>query len=304
MAQVSVIIPTHNRASMLPRAIESAKTAGQDLEIVVVDDASTDETESICRNLEGIVYLRMERNVGLARARNAGIRKCSGEYLAFLDDDDLRLPGSIDQQAQMLKIDNALSFVYGQVHIGDAATCTPTGEIRPKVCATGDIFWQLIKGNFIYVPSVLVRRKNFEDVGLFARDVPGTEDWDSWLKLSATSDVGASQEPVAIYRDFTRASGQMSSHRPRMCRAGARTQAKALRLPRALAEKVETRCANCAEYMDGLWDDLIKEGYYYLSSGNIRYAALNFIAAVQLRPKRAARVGTMANFIHSIVSKS
>jgi glycosyltransferase involved in cell wall biosynthesis len=72
MARVSVIIPTHNRAAMLQRAIDSARHAGTDPEIVVVDDASTDETKSICSNLAGIVYHRIEHNVGQARARNAG----------------------------------------------------------------------------------------------------------------------------------------------------------------------------------------------------------------------------------------
>ena len=97
MARVSMIIPTRNRATLLPQAIESAKQAGQDLEIIVIDDASSDETPEICRKLANIVYLRMHRNVGLARARNAGIRKSTGEYIAFLDDDDLRIPGSIDR---------------------------------------------------------------------------------------------------------------------------------------------------------------------------------------------------------------
>src|SRR5205085_1410647 len=84
MGRVSVIIPTHNRAAMLRRAIDSAKLAGTDLEIIVVDDASTDETESICRSMTEVVYLQMDRNVGQARARNEGIRRSTGEYIAFL----------------------------------------------------------------------------------------------------------------------------------------------------------------------------------------------------------------------------
>ena len=122
MPRVSVIIPTHNRASLLQRAIESAKHAGTDIEIIVVDDASTDETQSTCRGRPDIIYLRMERNVGQARARNAGIVRSTGEYLAFLDDDDLRLPRSLDMQAEILESDKDLGFVYGQVHVGDPKT--------------------------------------------------------------------------------------------------------------------------------------------------------------------------------------
>ena len=119
MSRVSVIIPTHNRAAMLPRAIESAKRAGTDLEIIVVDDASTDETQALFRDRKDLIYLRMEQNVGQARARNAGITRSSGEYIAFLDDDDLRLPNSLDMQATMLAKDRNLGFVYGPVYIGD-----------------------------------------------------------------------------------------------------------------------------------------------------------------------------------------
>ena len=84
-AAISVIIPTHNRATMLLRAIESAGLAATDLEIIVVDDASSDQTPAICHGLKEITYLRMEHNVGLARARNAGIAGSSGKYIAFLD---------------------------------------------------------------------------------------------------------------------------------------------------------------------------------------------------------------------------
>ena len=232
-ARISVIIPTHNRPAMLPYAIESAQNAGTDIEIIVVDDASFDETQSICVDRKDIVYVRMERNVGQAQARNAGLAKSTGEFVAFLDDDDLRLPGSLDTQARLLACNENLGFVYGQVHIGDTETCRPTGEIRPKSCPAGDIFWQLVRGNFIYCPSVLVRRSKMEAIGPFSSDVLGTEDWDAWLRLAANSGAAAVQQPVAIYRDFSRASGQTSSNRPKMCLSSARTQARALRSPRA-----------------------------------------------------------------------
>src|ERR1700734_2850781 len=103
MPIVSIIIPTHNRARMLLRAIESARQAGTDVEVVVVDDASSDETRSICRDLPGIIYIRLDQNVGQACARNTGILRSSGEFIAFLDDDDLRVCGSIDKQVDLLR---------------------------------------------------------------------------------------------------------------------------------------------------------------------------------------------------------
>src|SRR5262245_35276375 len=102
MPKVSIIITTHNRPAILPRAIESARAAGRNVEIVVVDDASCDETATVCQSINGIKYVRIDRNQGVAGARNVGLVASSGEYLNFLDDDDLRLPGSIDQQLRLL----------------------------------------------------------------------------------------------------------------------------------------------------------------------------------------------------------
>ena len=87
MPTASIIIPTYNRPQLLPRAVESARAAGTDVEIIVVDDASKDETASVCRELSGIRYIRLEHNQGVAGARNVGILASSSGYIAFLDDD-------------------------------------------------------------------------------------------------------------------------------------------------------------------------------------------------------------------------
>jgi glycosyltransferase involved in cell wall biosynthesis len=304
MALVSVIIPTRNRAKVLRRAIESAKCAGQDVEVIVVDDASTDETGAMCRDRSDITYLRMEQNVGVAQARNMGVLRSAGQYLVFLDDDDLRLPGSIDKQLQILSRQDQAGFVYGQVHIGHWQTCVPTGEIRPARCATGYIFWELLRGNFIYLPSVLVRKRHFESVGLFARDVPGTEDWDAWIRLSEIHAVDAVHEPVAIYRDYTRESGQMSSNRPKMCKSCARTLARALRSPRGLAAEPDRRRTVHAEYTNLLWEHLIREGRDALLDRKFQYAALNYVTALQINPLRAARMGAVVNFIQDLLQST
>src|SRR5216684_5678821 len=96
MPGISVIIPTHSRPKLLPRAIESARAAGTDVEIIVVDDASADDTAAACRELADIKYVRLDRNQGVAGARNVGLLASTGDFIAFLDDDDLRLPGSLE----------------------------------------------------------------------------------------------------------------------------------------------------------------------------------------------------------------
>ena len=121
MARVSLIIPTHDRPTRLPQAVASARAAGRDVEVIVIDDASTDETAQVCQTLSGIHYYRVERNQGVAGARNLGIFESAAPYIAFLDDDDLRLPGSLDSQADLLDHDPMTSTVPPAARIFSAA---------------------------------------------------------------------------------------------------------------------------------------------------------------------------------------
>jgi glycosyltransferase involved in cell wall biosynthesis len=132
MPAVSTIITTYNRAQLLPRAIESAMKAASDLEVIVVDDCSTDETADVCARIEGIRYVRLSRNQGLANARNVGIAECASDFIALLDDDDLRLPGSLDKQLAVLKASDNAAFCYGQALIGDG-NFQPASSIRSHV---------------------------------------------------------------------------------------------------------------------------------------------------------------------------
>src|ERR1700750_2842420 len=148
MHRVSIIITTHNRPRILPRAVESARLSGRDPEIVVVDDASTDETGEVCRSLQGIRYIRLERNQGMASARNVGLRASSGELISFLDDDDERLPGSLDMQVERLEAEPRAAMIYGQALIVGGSGAA-SQRLYPEHCPRGDIFWELLGQNFI-----------------------------------------------------------------------------------------------------------------------------------------------------------
>src|SRR2546423_8716193 len=128
MPRVSVIIPTHDRPQLLAGAVDSARAAAVDVEIIVVDDASSDGTARACAQLQNIKYVRAERNQGVAGARNIGIFESTGKYIAFLDDDDLRLPGSLDMQADVLDENVDAGFVCGAMIMADQDH-QPTGEI-------------------------------------------------------------------------------------------------------------------------------------------------------------------------------
>src|SRR5450432_950687 len=184
MPTASIIIPTYNRPRLLPRAVESARAAGSDVEIIVVDDASTDETASVCRQLDGISYVRLDRNQGVAGARNVGILASASEYIAFLDDDDLRLPGSLDLQTQALIDNPEMGFVCGAMLIADQ-DYNLTGEIATPHHASGDLFWQLLELEFPIMPlSVVIRKACFRRVGLLNRRLRGIDDWDILVRIA------------------------------------------------------------------------------------------------------------------------
>jgi hypothetical protein len=284
---------------MLPTAIESAKQAGADVEVIVVDNGSVDETPEVCRAISGIRYLRLDPNVRQARARNAGIAVSEGEYVVFLDDDDQLLPGVLDKRVEMLESDPKLGFVYGPVLFGDPVNCLPTGGSSAEQTVGGDIFWNLLERNFIYIHSVLARKSLVEQAGLFDPEVVGAEDWLLLTQLAEHHTVGTVEEPVAIYRTFTRKSRQTSSNRIEMCQAAARAQAKALQLPRALASSELQRRTARQRCLDMLTMSLITEARQDLKEGRRRTAMRHWWGSVKLNPRRAWTLRNLKWFFFS-----
>lgn len=211
MALTSIIIPTCDRPRLLKRAVESARRAGTQVEVVVVDDGSSDETSSVCAAMPDVVYVRLERRSGVGAARTAGIAASSGMYISFLDDDDARLPGSIDRQVAVLEEMPAAAMVYGQMLRADQDLRVNQQPAFPQFCPSGDVFWMLISGNFIPSGSVVVRRVALVSAGGLASEVAPADDWDLWLRIAERHAVAVLKEPVSIYRQPTLWSRQGSS---------------------------------------------------------------------------------------------
>lgn len=213
MSRLSVIITTYNRRKLLPQAIASVQQCGTDAAIIVVDDASSDGTKEYCESLSGIRYLRMERNRGTAAARNTGIRACNTEYIAFLDDDDWRLPGTFEPQLEILEKNRDCHLVYGPVLYANQQQelngRSNTGEPAPQ----GRVMLDLIRRNFITLSSVVVRKEQIVRDGMFdeAPEMLGLEDWDMWIRMSVSSEIRAVEIPVAVYRQPEQHSGQWYS---------------------------------------------------------------------------------------------
>jgi len=291
MPSVSVVITTYNRAQLLPRAIESAQKAGSDFEVIVVDDCSTDDTPEFCANLSGIRYLRLSSNHGLAYARNVGIAESSSEFVAFLDDDDLRLPRSLDAQLRVLIADRHIAFCYGQALIGDPRRQLPTGEIYPLTCPQGDIFWDLLEYNFIPMPSVLARKSSLIEQGCFNTNLNLSEDWDMWLRLSECFLIAAVEEPVAIHRKAIAESNQMCSNSAELCKKALHVQQLALNRPRAQAAARAKRRYVRRKFRDRAYEILMKEATNSIHEGNAKSARANLRDAFRFRPFRTMASG-------------
>jgi glycosyltransferase involved in cell wall biosynthesis len=289
MQRVSIIITTHNRPRLLSRAVASARLSGRDPEIVVVDDASTDETGELCRSLPGIRYIRVERNQGVACARNVGLRASSGEFISFLDDDDERLPGSLDMQVERLEAEPRAGMIYGQALIVGGSGAAQ--RLYPMHCPRGDIFWELLGQNFIPCGSVVFRRSCIMYVGLLDERVPGIDDWDLWLRLAEHFNVTATEQPVFSWRRSAPGSGQGSSSGARMVRMAVRQfRERWMRLVRAAQAPGSARRAAWYAFSEGMARHLVWEAVRAQATGRTRQAAENIFTGLRLLPSAMLRV--------------
>jgi glycosyltransferase involved in cell wall biosynthesis len=262
------------------------RTAGSDLEIVVVDDASTDDTPDVCKRLDGIRYFRLTSNRGLAEARNEGMCASSADFVAFLDDDDQRLPGSLDLQLQALMSSAEAAFSYGRLLLSDPVHHLPTGVIIPERAPHGDVFWDLLEQNFISPATVVARKEIVLAQGGFRSGLGGVEDWDLWLRLTEHWPVIVAEDAVAIYRRASLQSGQMCSDSVSIFRYMLRVQHMALHSQRALAAPRWKRRQARTRLLWTLYNALLYEAESALAEGNDVMARAKSREALRLRPLR------------------
>jgi glycosyltransferase involved in cell wall biosynthesis len=290
---VSVIIATHSRPHLLPRAVESAQRAGSDVEVVVVDDASTDATAEVCQKLQGIRYVRVDRNQRVAGARNLGILASTADHLTFLDDDDYRLPDSLDRQIAVLDAAPEAGMVYGQAILANQDGSL-SEQIEPAVCRQGDIFWPLLEHNFIHCLTTVFRRSCLYRAGLLDQSLPGMDDWDLWVRIAELYPVVAVAEPVGVWRSFMPDSDQGSARMSELFRLCAAVhESKWMKLPRAVAAPESARRRSRRGQLDRFSDVLIWHAATILPQGYRRHARKHLLTAISLNPKRALRPWTL-----------
>ena len=210
MPKVSVIIPTYNRANLLPECLKSVLAQSfQDFEIIVIDDGSTDNTQEIVSAFP--VRCLCQENGGPAAAYNKGIELATGEYIAFLDSDDVLLMNALEKGVEILDRHPEAGFSYGQAYLMDEkGRIFGFRKSRPKYsCVREDseeIRELLIFGNHIPHPTVMVRRSCLEEVGVYNLAFRScAEDFELWVRLAQRYATAYIAEPLAKYRVHSQA---------------------------------------------------------------------------------------------------
>jgi glycosyltransferase involved in cell wall biosynthesis len=192
MPLVSVIIPTHNRARLLPRALASviAQTL-RNYECIVVDDASDDGTEQldiVSAASQQVRYVRLPLHSGVSKARNTGVACSTGEWLAFLDSDDEWHPAKLEKQMAWLESRPGYRICQTKeiwIRHGRRVNPPATHEKKEEY-----IFEQSLKRCMVTPSSVVVDRALFLESGGFNESLPACEDYDLWLKITCVQPVG------------------------------------------------------------------------------------------------------------------
>jgi len=201
MPKVSVIIPAYNAMEFLPETLRSVlEQTFSDFEIVIVNDGSLDGIEQwVCALKDSRISLISTINRGAAAARNTGIEKSCGEYIAFLDADDLWAVTKLERQVECLDRRATVGLVYAWVEIVDRFGKSTGKLLSPNF--EGEVLDRILRENFVICGSTpLVRRTCFENVGQFVSGLEPAEDWELWIRIATQYQFAVIKEPLVSYR--------------------------------------------------------------------------------------------------------
>ncbi len=267
---VSVILPTYNRARLVPRAIESVlQQTHEAIELIVVDDGSTDDTENAVRSFDDsrIRYVRHDNRRGAAAARNTGIELARGEYVAFQDSDDEWLPDKTAVQLQALE----------KPGLGDAVCVCSYRHykherwkpvIHPPGVKRGDVvIAELLGGMALGTQTLLVKKRLVDEAGGFDERLPRAQDYDLCIRLAARSDFLLLSEALVDVH-----------HNEDSISADPFLFADATRM---LAEK---HASLWSQHPKGYSKQLFRSGLYFALDGHYRSAIRQLWKAITVNP--------------------
>jgi glycosyltransferase involved in cell wall biosynthesis len=214
---LSVIIPTYNRAEFVRNCLKALEESGvPDLEVIVVDDGSTDDTKHVVVSSPLKPRYLRQKNAGPAVARNNGFRHSRGRFVGFLDCDDEWLPGAPAQAVEFLKHYPEVEVLFAEALMGsrdngftswiesagqDRFFQLPHEQVEPnfRVLERDAFFRRMAERNAVFLGSTILRREAFECIGCFDSDLCGAADWNLWLRMATTMTFAYWNEPLAIY---------------------------------------------------------------------------------------------------------
>ncbi|MDZ8052019.1 MAG: glycosyltransferase [Aulosira sp. ZfuVER01] len=204
MPTISVVIPVYNGEKTIKRTIESVlKQNFNDLEVIVINDGSTDSTEEIIKSIpDSRLKIFSYPNAGLPASRNRGLSLASCDFVSFIDADDIWTCDKLESQLQLLLVNKSAAVAYSWTDYIDADGEYLRSGLRVKV--TGDAYSNLLLSNFLENGSnPLIRKEAFTKVGNFDESLRAAEDWDMWLRLASQYEFVVVPKVQILYRVTT-----------------------------------------------------------------------------------------------------
>ncbi len=276
---ISVIIPSYNSAHFVTHAVRSA--LGQTyrpLEVIVVDDGSTDDTQRALSDFEGEIRYVYQANKGAPGARNTGIRQSRGDFVAFLDADDEWCPDKLSLQVPILCADSRVALVHSDITFLEVSSGRRYQKSETKEMCQGRCYEAMFFDWNVTPSTVVVRRECIEAVGLFDESlVSGCEELDLWFRLARWYDFAYVPMPLTVYRLH---STNMTRNTHKMDHGVFTVKKKALDADPALWRALGKR--RVCRYMSRLAFDL---GYAHVTAGELRIARGYFRDALRYTPQ-------------------
>jgi glycosyltransferase involved in cell wall biosynthesis len=276
-SEVAVILPCYNVEHYLARALDSvfAQTF-TDFHIYAVDDGSLDGTIHVLENNAHRCSFITQRHAGAAAARNFAMGMSNSPFVAFLDADDEWLPQKLERQIALLKQDSTLGLACSGCVMNENGGERQADFVQQRLPLSGRLFRKLVKNCFVFTPTVVVRRRCLEEVGLFNESLAVCEDFNLWLRIAARWRIAFLPEVLAI-----------THRRPESLSVSIPPEAR-LRTGVEALENVRARCPELSPAETTALRHALAERHYFhgshlLSSGSKLPARRSLTSALKLR---------------------
>lgn len=292
---VSVIIPSYNCELYIAETLESIlDQTFKDIEIIVVDDGSTDKTRQIVTSYGAPVRLVTQTNAGVCAARNRGIREAAGQYVCLMDHDDYWLPDKLALQLEQMQRHPEVGLVYSTFawwNPGPDGVFPDPGNYKDESSGSaideefsGWIYHLLLLDCWVLTSSALIRGEAFNKCGSFDESLPYSEDWDLWLRISREYPFIKLKKALTLYRQHPR----QGNRTPR--NIDYRTEL----LSRAVARwglcSPNDRCITRRQFRETISRYHMEFGIRHLVAGNVRTANHSFLKSWLISPIRLKRL--------------